>query len=348
MDEVHRIINTIQTSTQSSVLATIIHVQGSAYRKEGTSMLFLEDGSRVGTLSAGCLEEDLALRSSTMMEKGTTELAVFDMRSEDDLSWGQGAGCNGIVYVLLERVGDERRLHFNTIQSCLAQYEPVVFVQRLNDDLKGLDYVFFTGDGRTFGTWQGEIPHSLLNSLRPVAVSRQQSGIRRVPECSGPVYIHQYLPKPRIIIFGAGPDAEPVVTFANKTGFTTIVSDWRETLCNHKNFPKADRLLVAFPQRAIEQLEFTAFDFIVIMTHHFQRDKEIVHKLKDKNLSFIGILGSQNRTQRLFGGQPIPAHIHSPVGLSIGAEGPEEIAVSIVAEVIKQVRMSGSKADVLS
>jgi xanthine dehydrogenase accessory factor len=101
-------------------------------------------------------------------------------------------------------------------------------------------------------------------------------------------------------------------------------------------FPKADQIIVAFPEESLKQLTFNPSDSVVIVSHNFQRDKEYLHSLLYHDLTYLGVLGSRSRTERLLGGKEIPTHLKSPVGLSIGAEGPEEIAVSIVAELIQQ------------
>ncbi|WP_409304146.1 XdhC family protein [Peribacillus sp. SCS-155] len=152
------------------------------------------------------------------------------------------------------------------------------------------------------------------------------------------MYIQSYEPKPRLIIFGAGLDAMPIVKIASHTGFSVTVSDWRPALCNDHNFPEADQLIVGFPHETIPMLDLTSRDSVLLLTHHFQRDKELLAYLMRKELAYLGVLGPRTRTQRLLEGKAIPSLIHSPVGLAIGAEGPAEIAVSIVAELIKNQR----------
>lgn len=326
---------------ERDVLATVIHVDGSAYRKEGACMLFREDGTQIGLLSAGCLEADVAVRVHDVRRKGTSETIVFDMRVEDDLSWGQGAGCNGAVHVLLEPIDKHLQKHLKAVKSYLDCGVEVTTFKKLNDAGAVSDYLFFAG-GHTFGEWSDDVPEGIH------CYRNQKSGICFASEISAHIYIHTIWPKPRVIVFGAGMDVMPLVRLAAQSGFYTIVSDWRPALCSRVNFPDADELIVAFPEEAFQYISFTPRDFILILTHQFQRDQQVLQYFLTKQVRYIGVLGSKARTQRLLGGSDLPPVVKSPVGLSIGAEGPEEIAVSIVAELISLQRVNSPKGAVFS
>lgn len=342
MEEMHRILDI--GVCEQDVLATVVHVDGSAYRREGACMLFREDGTQIGLLSAGCLEADVAARVHDVRRKGVSETIVFDMRAEDDLSWGQGAGCNGAVHVLLESIDEQLQKHLKTIKLYLDCGIEVTILKKLNDAGAVSDYLFFA-DGHTFGEWSGHVPEEVK---RYTNTEHKKSGLFFVSELSAQIYVHTIWPKSRVIVFGAGMDAIPLVKLAAQSGFSTIVSDWRPALCSRANFPGADELIVAFPEEAFQRIQFTPRDFILILTHQFQRDQQVLQYLLTKPVRYIGVLGSNVRTQRLLGGSDIPSVVKSPVGLAIGAEGPEEIAVSIVAELISLQRLHCQKGAVLS
>ncbi|WP_018395535.1 XdhC family protein [Bacillus sp. 37MA] len=347
MESIHQILDVIHLSSQKDILATIIDVQGSAYRKEGTSMLFKEDGTRVGLLSAGCIEDDLAERVKDLFNDGLSQTIVFDMRAEDDLSWGQGAGCNGVLRVLLEPVGHRLRSHLHTLETYLEAGKSVVIMKKLTHDYSVTDYIFLTEDHQLFGEWQGSIPariKCLLDSRPPIV----KSGIIYMEELSAPVYLHHYQPKSRLIIFGAGQDAIPLVQFASKAGFSVLVSDWRPALCNKDNFPSATECIVDFPVAAIKQIHFRPDDHVIVLTHNFKRDQELLQLLANEKLGYLGVLGSRARTLRLLSNGEDLGNIRTPVGLHIGAEGPEEIAISIVADLIRVKRLQkNSKMDAM-
>lgn len=349
MKDIHHILDVIQHTNKRSILATVIHVEGSAYRKEGTSALFQEDGIQIGMLSGGCLEHDLALRIRELFadpkafSEGVTRTIIYDMRAEDDLSWGQGAGCNGVIHILLEAVNDQLREHLCTLKHLLDHRVPVTLIKKLPTDDAITDYLFISKE-RTFGHWRGEIPPLLqrfkTNEAPLFAANR---GIKQLPDFSASFFIHHFFPKPRLIIFGAGPDVKPLAVFATQTGFSVTIVDWRPALCNRTQFPDADEILLGFPEEIIDKLMLTSGDSVIIMTHHFQRDKELLYLLMKHKLRYLGILGPRERTSRLLEGADIPPWIRSPVGLPIGAEGPEEIAISILAEMIHAYRHSSAE-----
>ncbi|MFF0826439.1 XdhC family protein [Brevibacillus sp. NPDC003359] len=334
MEEIHRILETIQRTDLRSVLATITQVEGSAYRREGVSMLFLEGGSQIGVVSAGCLEAHLASFVPDILEAGVSRSFLFDMQSSEILSWGEEQGCGGVVHVAMEPIHDTLLDHLCTLKHYLDQQTVVMHVKRLGSDGSVTDYAFLTENLQLFGEWRGEFPQALVDMISTKSEPSCTSGIRFVPTIQSDVFVHRYDPQPRLIIFGAGPDSRPLAALAAATGFSVIVSDWRPALCDRRYFPDATSFILGFPEEAIRAIQFSPFDYVVVMTHYFKKDQQLLRLLSDRQLRYVGILGSKRRTERMLSGLQIPMNVHFPVGLAIGAEGPEEIAVSILAELI--------------
>jgi len=330
MDNIHGILQA--APSENDVLATVIDVDGSAYRKEGTTMLIQKQGNLVGMLSGGCLEEDIRLRAEGL-KKGCSQSFFYNLKGENDLDWGLGAGCNGAIRVLLEKIDAHDRLHLQKMHEHLLKGESVLTVKKLTPDYSVSESMFIVDEDTYWGKWG----HTLLKKMLLVIknIDSASSGIHYVAELSCDCFFHWFHPKPRLIIFGAGHDAIPLSLLASQTGFSVTITDWRPALCNKETFPHADVLLTGFPADIFPQLGFHPHDFVILMTHHFQRDKEILHHLLGKPLQYIGIIGSKKRTSRLLDGKELPPNICTPVGLAIGAEGPEEIAISIMAELIK-------------
>ncbi|KFN02901.1 XdhC/CoxI family protein [Bacillus clarus] len=311
MTSVHTVLEVLLSCEQRCALATIIHVEGSAYCKEGTIMLFCEDGTKVGMLSAGCLEEEVSFYAAEVIENQTWSIHQFNTKAEDDLSWG--IGCNGIVHILVEHIDDEYKAFLRTLYVCLKNGISVQMIK----DLSLLQTLFICENGDTFG--DSEVSFLSLS-------------------LHGQCYYQHFMPKPRLFIFGAGEDAKPLVRFAKEVNFFVTVCDWRESLCNISHFPSADTCMIGFPKEIVPRLLLREKDFVVIMNHHFQRDQQLVELLCEQCVRYIGILGPRHRTARLLEGKTIPKHLHSPVGLTIGAKGPTEIAISIIAEIIQELR----------
>ncbi|WP_090950016.1 XdhC family protein [Paenibacillus sp. OK060] len=141
------------------------------------------------------------------------------------------------------------------------------------------------------------------------------------------------MPKPRLIIIGAGNDVIPVARLGKSAGFRVVVADWRETFCTTERFPGVE-FVRGFPSEIMPVLDIQSGDYIVLMSHQFPREREFLELLEDRNYAYLGIMGSRTRTARLLNDLPPLKQLHSPVGLTIGADGPEEIAISIAAELI--------------
>ncbi|THE12738.1 XdhC/CoxI family protein [Bacillus timonensis] len=324
MIDIFQVMEQAIRSTQPSVMATIIHVEGSAYLKEGTSMLFFEDGKKCGSMSPGCIEEDLSYRVKEVFKDGKSQTIVYDSTVEDDLMWGQEIGCGGVIYILLVMVDDSLKENLKRVRDQLKSGKKVLHVIKFSSNFT----VEFSGYRTEIGELIGDKRiESLENSNWPT-----KSGLINL------VYYHTYIPRKRLIIFGAGPDIEPLVELAVKIGFSVIVCDWRESLCNRNHFPQAHDFIIGFPNEVLQKLTFTHEDFVVLMTHNLKRDKEIVSYLLKKQLRYVGILGSKNRINLLFGQTSKPPWVSAPVGLPIGGQGATEIAISILAEMILVMR----------
>ncbi|KAB2495384.1 XdhC family protein [Priestia endophytica] len=337
MENIYDILALLKCSKQKAVLATIIEVEGSSYRKEGTSMLLLENGEKAGVLSAGCLEEDLFQRAADFFGTSKSATLTFNMKNEDDLLWGTGAGCNGIIHVLVQGIDEKLREHLLMLGEFLKQGKTVTVVKKITHDLRVSHYLFISEDEYVFGEWEGAVSP---NVKKLMLYGKEKSGVAFFNEHASYVYVHCFYPKPRLLLFGGGEDAIPLARLAAQTGFSVTVTDWRRSFCHREAFPLADELIVSFPHEVINKMTIQSKDFVVILTHNFQRDQEILSLLEKKQLYYVGVLGSANRTKRLFEGREVPPYIYSPVGLSIGAEGPEEIAVSIVAQLVQQQRLA--------
>lgn len=335
MDNIHEIFGEIECLNVGAVLTTIIKVEGSAYRKEGTTMLFTEDKRQVGVISGGCLETDLEHQAHELLENHSRQWVtiVYDLSSEDDLSWGRGAGCNGKVHILLEKVTSELKSNLLTVKQHLSKGIQVVSFTILNENRQMQKRLFITDNGKSFGSEQ--IPSD------PIIHSAFKDGshIYYSDELKQNVYIHHFKPKPRLFIIGAGLDVRPFAKLASLAGFLINIWDWRATYCDKQHFPEATLMKVFDFTEAFEEITFMPSDSVVIMTHDFQKDKKILkYFLGNQIIGYLGILGPRKRTSRLLDGCEIPANLHSPIGLPIKAEGPEEIAVSIIAELIESQR----------
>ncbi|UPM56308.1 XdhC family protein [Gottfriedia acidiceleris] len=339
MESIHEILNEITSFKEGDVLATIIHVEGTAYRKEGTSMLFKGNGKEVGLLSAGCLEADLSYRVQETRVRKTAQTVTYDMSAEDDLTWGNGAGCNGIITVLLEPIDESLFLLLTKLKRYLLNGTSVSMMKIFSDNSNEVETLFLVDEKTFFGNCNERKLVQIKSALSELHYTNQKSGLRTIELFETNMYLHTFHPKPRLFVFGAGKDAIPLVKLASLAGFFVTITDWRAELCSKENFPDAEKILVGFPSEIIPSLQLTASDSAIIITHQFQKDKEILNHILNSNLKYLGVLGGKKRIQRLLEGKKGETEINSPAGLQIGAEGPEEIAISIVGELIQRQRI---------
>ena len=234
-------IETVLSDDQPVVLAMIFQVEGSAYRKEGTWMLIQEDGARTGVISGGCLESDLHSRAIELFNTGKVEIVHYDLSAEDDLGWGRGAGCNGVVSVFVRDIDNDFRHFLTLMHKQLLAKEPVLFIQSISDFD---NYAFLNESEDCLGNWQGEIPFE-LDAITPF-----QNKVGQKSMGDEMIYFQLIWPRPALYIIGAGVDARPLARLAENVGYAVHLLDWRGSLCNEVHFPTA----VSFQIGDVEQV----------------------------------------------------------------------------------------------
>lgn len=329
MEQFQQQINAIIENKEAMVLATLIHVEGSSYRKTGATMLLNKDETTIGMISGGCLEEDLYARSEALFGTGKSEVHQYDLSSEDDLGWGLGAGCNGVISILIRDIDEAFRESFMTLSKHLIAKEPVLFIQSIQYST----YTLYSKSKKMFGNQSLSCTEEFDSIFDQVSPFTRFNCIKEID--NGKYFLQIFWPERSLYIIGAGSDARPLAKLAGEIGFLVHVLDWRESLCTNEHFPKAHSLRSGEIVHLLKTTEFHPFDSVVIMTHNFQQDKSIIAELQHQELFYLGVLGSKKRAERLINGI-LPDHLHSPVGISIGADGPHEIAISIVAELIAE------------
>lgn len=284
MQSISKMIDIILHANQPVVLAMIVNVEGSAYRKEGSWMLFQQDETQVGVISGGCLENDLQSHARDLFETGTVEVVQYDLSAEDDLGWGRGAGCNGIVTVLIRDIDQDFKRYLRLTHQKLLAKEPILFVQSMN---MFNDYGGITQNGHPYGNWKDDMPVKMDTTI-PFQHQAEQQIIR-----DKNVYVQFIWPDPSLYIIGAGADTRPLARLAQNVGYAVHVLDWRQSLCNEIYFPTALSFQIGDVGKLVEAIRFSPLDSIIIVTHDFQRDMNIIQHIRHTPLLYLGILGSK-------------------------------------------------------
>ncbi len=333
-------------------LATVVRVRGSTYRREGARLLIHPDGTTTGSISGGCLEGDAAEVAREVIRTGQPRLVTYDLMSDDETVWGLGLGCNGIIDVFIESV------------SAAPSADTVDLVTLFRDAVEHrrtatLATVVAAPPGgpalgaRLVVSEQGDIRGSLGDAgldARVLAAARAQAGIGEASTVPvemaagrGEVFIEVIAPPPPLLVCGAGHDAIPLVRMAHELGWWVIVTDRRPAYATRERFPDADEVIVAEDQEISERVRIDRQTFAVVMTHNYLHDLAILRGLLGTPARYVGLLGPRARTDKLIAelesagtrlGDAHRARLFGPVGLDVGAESPEEIALSILTEIL--------------
>ncbi|MFV8375944.1 XdhC family protein [Flavobacterium sp. LB1P71] len=337
---------------KKTALATVVKVEGSSYRQPGARMLVTEDGELTGAISGGCLEGDALRKALIAINQQQNKLITYDTSNEDDVDFGVQLGCNGIVHILFEYVDSAK------------DNNPIYFLQQLEKERKDAVIITLFSQNRQsvqpgtvlFARVNTKIkvdyPYAILAAESKKVLHDKTSIIKKVEvkNASYEALIEYIAPPVLLVLCGAGNDVKPIVEMASILGWETIVVDGRATHAIVKRFPKANAVYIAKPEEVMGNIVMDDRTFFVMMTHNYKYDLTMLKLLVQTDCKYIGILGPKTKLNRMLadlndGGilltKKLLSSIYGPVGLDIGAETSEEIAVALVSE-IKSV-MSGKQ-----
>ena len=328
-------IRQVRALGEPAAVATVVRVKGSAYRREGTRMFVRQNGTYECALSGGCLEPTVADAAARVIASGEPAIVTYDL--EDDSVWGLGIGCSGAVDIRIERIEDDPIS--NLWLTILERGDAAVLVTPLSG-VSGRMIV--SGSGEVAGGLTDQtVEHGAIARARArLGATYPQSGPERIADAE--LFYEITTPPPDLVIFGAGHDAAPVAQLAWTLGFTVTVVDVREAFLTAERLGSATLVCAHFSQFA-ERVKLSRGSFALIMNHHVERDRESLRFSLESDAAYVGVLGPRSRYDNLRAGLaaqgyvPDPsnaARVRSPVGLSLGAETPEEIAMSILGEIL--------------
>ena len=352
MKEIQAIIQAYEEAQQQgkqTALATVVHVQGSSYRRPGARMLITVDGQLTGAISGGCLEGDALRKALLVMTRQQPMLVTYDTTDEDDAKLGVGLGCEGIIHIVIEPILPEQP--GNPIQllktiSAQRQHAALVMLFSLNDRREvqpGTCLLQLPGETVTGRITNDALQKALTADAKTAFINQVSATKTYVSEGKQfTAFIELIKPAVSVVIIGAGNDAMPVAQMAHMLGWQVTVADGRPAQATAARFPTANQVLVTKPDQVIEQVTIDAQTVFVLMTHNYNYDLKVFRQLIKRNVTYIGMLGPRKKLVRMLdelkaeGIVPTPeqlAFVYGPVGLNIGAENAEEIALSIIAEI---------------
>ncbi|MFQ6601432.1 XdhC family protein [Flavobacterium sp. C3NV] len=355
MKEINEILKAhsqAKAAGKKTALATVVKVEGSSYRQPGARMLVTEDGLLTGAISGGCLEGDALRKALLSIHQQQNKLITYNTSNEEDSEVGLQLGCNGIVHILFEYINDE------------VENNPIKLLQQL--ELERKDAVVATVFSlKRQAIQQGTIlfyrenqeliysSNSTLNILQDAkeALNAKTTLIKKLHDDQENEVLADYINPPvSLVIVGAGNDVQPLVKMTSLLGWEITIGEGRATHATKKRFPEAKNVFVVKPEQLLENIIIDEQTYFVLITHNYKYDLAVLKLLIKINCNYIGILGPKTKLNRMLDdlnneGIQLTEEklniIYGPIGLDLGAETSEEIALSIVAE-IKAV-MSGKQ-----
>lgn len=351
----HEIISIIKAYQQAvgagkkTALATVVHVEGSSYRRPGARMLISEDATITGSISGGCLEGDAFRKALHVILSDKAMLVTYDTADEDDAKFGMGLGCQGVIQVLIEPLQGERGAAIiELLQNATAsrQYASLVTFFSMSDK-KAPQYgsVYLRSEkSESFGVLP-LVSKDMIDAEARIVIEQRRSSFKKyvIDQQEIIVFTELIQPPVSLVVVGAGNDVIPVVKMAEMLGWQSTVLDGRPMYASRERFPMPTcQVFHSKAEQILDRVQIDNRTVFVLMSHNYNYDLAVLKVLLQHPLTYIGVLGPHKKMKMMM--DDLVANgihltdaqkeiIHGPVGLHIGAETAEEIAVSIIAEI---------------
>lgn len=327
---------------QGVALATVVKVIGSAYRREGAKMLIREDGALTCMLSGGCLEPEVAQAAQSVIENDQPLRTSYNL--DEETTWGLGIGCGGSVDIYVEKLsGDPLMERWLEV---MHNAEAAVMATAMN----GKGRMIVLESGEPMGGFGDEALEAKIVEQALAMLKDQHPRARSQPFGGQEIFLDVSVPAAELVIFGAGHDAIPMSRLGLELGFKLRVVDMRTAFAIPERFPGAT-VQVVWPDNFAKHVPIGPRSYVLVMNHHLEMDKSTLRFLLNTPAPYIGMLGPRSRYQKVLdalrgeGVQPTAeqlSRIRNPVGISMGAETPEEVALSTLCEILALRRGFGA------
>ncbi len=357
LEDIVKAFDIAQQAGKQTALATVVQVEGSSYRRAGARMLITDDGQLTGAISGGCLEGDALRKARLVMAQQQPMLVTYDTTDDDDAKLGVGLGCNGIIHILIEPVFAGQAHHpIQLFKKFLSKRQNAVIVTLFSlANRKGVQpgtCLFLSAEEYQHQCNYPELEAQLHNDAEAVLFGGKSAIQTYQADTELTGFVELLKPAVSLLVFGAGNDAIPLVKMAAVMGWHTTVIDGRTNYAVATRFPEAQRVLLAKPEQVLPQLHVDNRTAVVLMTHNYNYDLAMLRQLLPLKLAYVGSLGPKKKLQRMLDelqeeGVTVTTEelqsVYGPTGLDIGSETSEEIALSIVAEILAVLQQREGK-----
>jgi xanthine dehydrogenase accessory factor len=327
--DIYETVDEYLSRGKAGTLATIVTKLGAAPREEGAKMFVGDDGKFYGTVGGGCMEAEVWQEARKVMKTG--EAKLFHYRMDGRQVEDEGMLCGGNIDIFLEPVVEKYQDLYRTAGALGKRGKRAILVTRFGKDLFTKTLMDAYG-----GLWGDEIGDEDKKRYEPWL------GERRPAVVDGETVIEPIRITSDVYIFGAGHVSQYLSQAAKMVDFNVVVIDDREVFANKERFPEADRVMVAEFEEIFDHLDFTGNEYVVIVTRGHKHDALVLERALSRKTKYIGMIGSRRKVkivldylkEKGFGEEAVKG-VHAPIGIDINSETPQEIAISIVAELIK-------------
>ncbi len=345
----------VDFNQQKAALATVVRVRGSSYRSPGTRMLITDDGRWTGSISGGCLEGDALRKARQVMKEKKTMTVTYDTSEDDKQPFAINLGCNGIIDVLFEPIDSADEQNPVLLFKNLSGKQETVSLATVfagHDSLMGKKVILDGSKSIRQSLDQPSLAERIKHDLADLLETKRSRAVSyKVNGDVCEVFLELIQPVIQLMIFGTGFDARPLSETGKKLGWSVTVTDECVAHIAPVFFPQADHLSLCHREFVDRDFIISANTACVLMSHNYEYDRDVLKKLLPSATPYIGILGPRKRFDKIlkdFNDQHIMLsdadweRIHAPIGLDIGAETPEEIAIAIIAEIMGKFTQRGA------
>jgi xanthine dehydrogenase accessory factor len=339
MRDVFQQLDTWRTAKETLAITTVVETWGSAPRPVGSKMVTTQSGGIAGSVSAGCVEGAVIEESAEVMNSGLPRLVEFGVA--DDTAWSVGLACGGKIKVFIEP-GFAVNSIYDSIKLKLKTNTPFLTISYLDgpDEFRNKKLLVEPGGKQVGDLVLPEGGEKILVDAMNL-LDMEKSGTVKAPG-GETIFVEVHPIPPKLIIIGAVHLSIPLIAIAKTLGFETILIDPRKSFATHERFPNVDQLIQLWPEEALHDITLDKSAYIVVLTHDPKFDDPALSRALKSEARYIGALGSkrtnQKRKERLRTAGITDdqlSRLYAPIGLDLGGRSSDEIAISIMAEIVK-------------
>ena len=319
-------------------LCTLVSTRGSTPQEAGAKLLVFPDGKTAGTIGGGCVEAEVRRRALQALDSGSPQ--VMDFVLDHDFGWDDGLICGGRMDVFVDVLDEQSAGIFQELRNRVEAKSPVVLGSFIKGENAGAKFLYAAEENELIGLEGGESSEDIRKAARSSRTANETS-LLPVAESEDQVFLEPHLPKPTLLIAGAGHVGQALAHQGQLLDFEVVVVDDRETFANPDVLPDADKIIVDDIPRGLKEFPVDEDTYIVIVTRGHLHDQDALFSVIDRPAAYKGLIGSRRKIRMIFDefkrlgvDEELMRNVYAPIGLDIASVTVPEIALSIAAQLV--------------